>query len=78
MPQSLLIILLLLSSSLCSTAQKREKYEFMRNLPVYAHELLADLDYPLAWGRSPIVNFDEWRRVARQKVLDCMLLPPLG
>ena len=76
MPQSLLIILLLLSSSLCSTAQKREKYEFMRNLPVYAHELLADLDYPLAWGRSPIVNFDEWRRVARQKVLDCMLLPP--
>lgn len=76
MPQSLLFILLLLSSSLCSTAQKREKYEFMRNLPVYAHELLADLDYPLAWGRSPIVNFDEWRRVARQKVLDCMLLPP--
>ena len=76
MPQSLLIILLLLSSSLCSTAQKREKYEFMRNLPVYAHELLADLDYPLAWGRSPIVNFDEWRRVARQKVFDCMLLPP--
>ena len=73
---SLLIILMLLFSSLSSTAQKREKYEFKRNLPVYAHELLADLDYPLAWGRSNIKNFDEWRREARQKVLDCMLLPP--
>ena len=73
---SLLIIIMLLLSSLCSVAQKREKYEFKRNLPVYAHELLADLDYPLAWGRSNIKNFDEWRREARQKVLDCMLLPP--
>ena len=56
--------------------QKRAKYEFKRNLPVYADSLIADFDYPLAWGNSDIRDFDEWRRVARQKVFDCMLTPP--
>ncbi len=67
---------LLLLLGLPAHAQKRAKYEFMRNLPVYADSLIADLTYPLAWGHSDIKDFDEWRRVARQKVLDCMLTPP--
>ena len=57
-------------------AQKRSKFEFSRNLPVYADSLLKDLTYPMAWGNSPITDFDEWRRAARQKVFDCMLTPP--
>ena len=57
-------------------AQKRSKYEFSRNLPVYADSLIKDLTYPLAWGNSPITDFDEWRKAARQKVYDCMLTPP--
>ena len=57
-------------------AQKRAKYEFHRNLPVYADSLLKDLTFPLAWGNSAITDFAEWRRVARQKVIDCMLTPP--
>ena len=57
-------------------AQGRDKYEFMRNLPVYADSLIADLTYPLAWGNSDIRDFDEWKRVARQKVFDCMLTSP--
>ena len=56
--------------------QKRDKYEFERNLPVYAEALIADLTYPLAWGNSDIKDFDEWRKAARQKVFDCMLTPP--
>lgn len=59
-----------------SLAQKREKYEFRRNLPVYADSLIKDLTYPMAWGNSPITDFDEWRQAARQKVFDCMLTPP--
>ena len=68
----------MLCMMICTTAsaQKREKYEFMRNLPVYADSLIADLTFPLAWGNSPIADFDEWRKVARQKVFDCMLTPP--
>ena len=61
----------------CRTlAQKRSKFEFRRNLPVYADSLLKDLTYPMAWGNSPITNFDAWRQAARQKVFDCMLTPP--
>ena len=59
-----------------TTAQTRAKYEFMRNLPVYADSLIADLTYPLAWGNCSISDFSAWKRAARQKVLDCMLTPP--
>lgn len=71
---ALLFLSLILTLSV--SAQQREKYEFMRNLPVYADSLIADLTYPLAWGNSDIQNFNEWKRVARQKVFDCMLTPP--
>ena len=60
----------------CSIVPLIRKYEFMRNLPVYADSLIADLTYPLAWGNSDMKDFDEWKRVARQKVFDCMLSPP--
>ena len=69
-----LLLLLLLCST--STAQKREMYEFERNLPIYADSLIADLTFPLAWGNSDIHNFEEWRQVARKKVFECMLMPP--
>ena len=57
-------------------AQTRSKYEFKRNLPVYADSLIADFTFPLAWGNSPVTDFSEWRQAARQKVFDCMLMPP--
>ena len=66
--------MLLISSF--ALAQKREKYEFKRNLPVYADSLIADFDFPLAWGNSDIKDFGEWKKSARQKVFDCMLMPP--
>ena len=72
---STIVSLLLLCSS-HAFAQKRDKFEFRRNLPVYADSLIAALDYPLAWGNSNIRSFSEWKRVARQKVFDCMLMPP--
>ena len=71
-----IILALLLVGILPASSQQRERYEFMRNLPVYADSLIADLDYPLAWGNSDIRNFGEWKRAARQRVLDCMLTPP--
>ena len=56
-------------------AQQRGKYEFRRNLPIYADSLLKDLTYPLAFENSGL-TFDIWKATARQKVLDCMLEPP--
>ena len=72
----LICILLAVTNSFVSFAQKRQKYEFKRNLPVYADSLIADLTYPMAWGNSDIRDFGEWRKAARQKVFDCMLMPP--
>ena len=48
-----------LLASTFSYAQKREKCEFKRNLPVYADSLIRDLNYPLAWGNSDVKDFDE-------------------
>lgn len=75
-PRSLSVLTCLLLFSICAFSQKRSKYEFLRNLPVYADSLLKDLTYPMAWGNSPIADFDSWREAARQKVFDCMLMPP--
>ena len=69
---TLVCLLLVLTAS----AQKRGKYEFERNLPIYADSLIADLTYPLAWGNSNIRDFGQWKQAARQKVFDCMLTPP--
>lgn len=58
------------------SAQKRERYEFYNDFPVYADKLLAQLTYPLAWGNSDIKDFSEWKDTARKKVLECMMTPP--
>ena len=76
MKNTVAILVLLFLLPIVTIAQTREKYEYERNLPVYAHQLIADLTYPLAWGNSEISDFDEWRKAARAKVFDCMLTPP--
>ena len=72
----ILFFFILITMGIHTHAQKRTKYEFKRNLPVYADSLIKDLTYPMAWGNSPISDFNEWRKAARQKVFDCMLTPP--
>lgn len=71
-----IVLLVCIAIGVSLHGQKREKFEFSRNLPVYADMLISDLTYPLAWGNSDIKDFDQWRKVARQKVFDCMLTPP--
>ena len=67
---------LLILSVVGVLAQGRENYEFMRNLPVYADSLIADLTYPLAWGHSDIRDSDAWKQKAREKAIDCMPAQP--
>ncbi len=71
-----ILVLSLLFCCSYSFAQPRSQYEFQRRLPVYADSLIAAFDYPLAWGNSDITDFDAWKKAARQKVFDCMLMPP--
>ena len=76
MERLLLFLFAVHFSIFAATAQQRERYEYVRNLPAYADSLIADLTYPLAWGNSDIKDFDVWKQTARQKVFDCMLTPP--
>lgn len=57
-------------------AQKRGLYEFRQNMPAYCDSLIADMTYPMAWGTAKQKNFKKWKRMARSKVLECMMTPP--
>ena len=56
--------------------QKREKYEWEGEIPTYVEQLKKELTYPMAWGNSPVRNFKKWKKAARAKVLECMMMPP--
>ena len=56
--------------------QKREKYEWQGEIPTYVETLKKELTYPMAWGNSPIKNFKKWKKAARAKVFECMMMPP--
>lgn len=56
--------------------QNPKKYEFEREMPLFLDQLKAELTYPMAWGNSPIQNFNEWRKAARATVIEAMLTPP--
>lgn len=57
-------------------SQSARGYELEREMPVFLDELKKELTYPMAWGNSPVTDFDEWRSQARAAVLDAMLAPP--
>ena len=76
-----IIALLQASVALAQTSskpklQKREKYEWQGEIPTYVETLKKELTYPMAWGNSPIRNFKKWKKAARAKVLECMMMPP--
>lgn len=70
------LILVSLIPLIAIAQEKRDNYEFYKDFPVYADSLIATLDYPLAWGNSPITDFSEWKECARNKVLECLMAPP--
>ena len=45
------------------------------NLPAGYERLLAELTFPLAWGRAPQRDFGAWRRAARAKVTELLCQP---
>lgn len=51
-------------------------HEFRRDMPVFIDSLKSELTYPMAWGNSPITDFDRWKKSTREKLLEAMLPPP--
>ena len=65
---SSLVVSLFLMAVTSVSAQKRDRYEFYKDFPMYADSLLAQLTYPMAWGNSDIKDFDKWKQAARGKM----------
>ena len=76
MIKRLLLIVTGLVVSATALSQHLPTYELEREMPLFLDQLKEELTYPLAWGNSPIRNFNKWRRKAREAVLDAMLAPP--
>ena len=51
-------------------------YEVLNTMPSFYEQLRASLTYPLAWGKSPIQNYGDWRETARKTLLDCLQPAP--
>lgn len=64
------------ASLLQGMAQSGRQYEIERDMPLFLDSIKSELTYPLAWGNSPITDFDTWRSTARAKVIELMLAPP--
>lgn len=47
-------------------------YGVIKNMPVFYEQLKHQLTYPMAWGNSPIQDFEEWRMKAREVLIECM------
>lgn len=47
-------------------------YEVIKNMPVFYEQLKHQLTYPMAWGNSPIQDFEKWRTKAREVLIECM------
>lgn len=76
MKKKMFIGMLGLVTSVAALSQPVRGYELEREMPVFLDQLKEELTYPMAWGNSPVKNFDEWRTQARATVLDAMLAPP--
>ena len=78
MKRFLLLTCVIICISLNMRAQNDTlRYEITKSMPVFYQKLKEQLTFPMAWGKSPIKEFSEWRNEARNKLIACMSnLPP--
>jgi dienelactone hydrolase len=76
---SVLLVLLFLLVSAKPVRSQSVVYEttgVADNLPVFYQKMTARMDYKLSWLNSGQVDFETWRKKAREKVMDCLMAPP--
>lgn len=65
-----------LSWSAAVSAQESRPFEIERDMPIFLDSLKKEFTYPMAWGHNDIPDFDEWKTIAKGKLIEEMLLPP--
>lgn len=71
----------LLGTTLGAAAQSNQafcfsRYETQNDMPLFYQQMKKALTYPMAYGRSPIKDFNQWREEARSVLLQCMAPAP--
>ncbi len=62
--------------SVVALAEDNRAFEIQRDMPVFLDSLKKEFIYPMAWGNSNISDFGEWKKAAKGKLVEEMLLPP--
>ena len=79
MKASFISTLFFLTIGLNCAAQQSDsaRYEIVNNMPVFYEQLKQQLDYPEAWGKSSVKEFEAWKTHAHGILTECMQnLPP--
>lgn len=80
--KNLLITLCLFSFfSLPISAQQAQSQDYLpygveKNMPVSFQKMKETLTYPMAWGNSPIKDFNKWKKAARNMLFSCLAPAP--
>lgn len=80
--KNLLITLCLFSLfSLPISAQQAQSQEYLpygveKNMPASYQKMKETLTYPMAWGNSPIKDFNKWKKAARNVLFSCLAPAP--
>lgn len=68
------------SLSTLSIAQNNKQYlpyGTVNNMPTFYEKIKETLTFPMAWGNSPIQDYNTWRQEARNVFISCLLpVPP--
>lgn len=78
MKRTILYVVLLaaLPFSIKAQEEKKHSYEIVNNMPLFYLKAREALTYPMAWGNSPIADFEKWKGEARNIVIECIQNQP--
>jgi len=65
-----------ISSTIKAQSPIYESPGVVNNLPAFYQKMLARQTFPLSWEQGNKGDFSIWQQEARNKVLECMLIPP--
>lgn len=74
--RNLFTLLALSLTTSAAVGQEYLDYGFERCFPASLDQMQATLTYPMAYGNSPITDFNQWRVEARHCVYNCMEMAP--
>ncbi len=77
MKKIILVLCLFPFFSLSAQTQQAQSPDYLpygvqKNMPVAYQKMKQQLTYPMAWGKSPIKKFDQWKKAGREVLFSCL------